>query len=103
MANKKVSIYKGDNTGAFSEGSFLKINVNGIPEGFEVSKAEIKIGILPVIEVENPVFPLGINLTSEQTSVLMNKNNIYVALYDSEGRKKTCKGTKTFDALEQVV
>lgn len=96
-----VSIFKGDDTGAFG-GNFLTVNAN-IPTGYNISKAEIKIGILEPVVVNNPVFPLRINLTSEQTALLMNKNNIYMAVYDDLGRKATCKGVISFNAKEQVV
>lgn len=101
MSNSNYSIYKGDDTDAFG-GSFLTINAT-IPTGYTVSKAEIKIGILEPIEIDNPVFPLQISLSSGQTTLLMNKNNIHMAVYDEEGRKATCKGVITFNAKEQVV
>lgn len=94
-------IYKGDDTGAFGQ-NFLKVNLS-VPTGHAVSKAEIKIGILEPIIINNPDFPLVINLTSEQTSLLMNKNDVYMAVYDEEGRKATCKGVVTFNAREQIV
>lgn len=94
-------IYKGDDTGAFGA-TFLTVNAN-IPTGYNVSKAEIKIGILDPIIINNPDFPLSINLTSEQTALLMDKNSIYMAVYDDNNLKKTCKGVVTFKAREQIV
>ena len=102
MTCNNTYIYKGDDTGAFGA-TFLIINAS-IPTGYNVSKAEVKIGILDPIVIENPEFPLSINLTSEQTSLLMNRNDIYMAVYDDQGRKATCrKGVITFKAREQVV
>lgn len=94
-------IYKGDDTGAFGA-TFLTVNAS-IPTGYNVSKAEIKIGILDPIVIENPEFPLSINLTSEQTALLMDKNSIYMAVYDDNNLKKTCKGVITFKAREQII
>lgn len=84
----------GDNTAAFG-GRFLRISLrNGT--GLTISKAVFACG--PVrVEFKNPVFPLIVNLTEEQTSQLKCKNHCYLAVWDEDGRKRTCEGTLSFD------
>ena len=68
-----------------------------------VSRCEIKIGPLPVMVFDNPVFPLTINLTSAQTILLKDKNECYMAVYDENGLKRTCEGQMTLCARKKVV
>ena len=95
------SIFRGDDTGAFEQ-SWLQINVD-IPLTWIVSKAELKIGDLPVMIFEYPEFPLMINLTSAQTLQLKDKNTCYLALYDENNLKQTLEGSYTFSTRRQVV
>lgn len=97
-----ATIYKGDDSAAFG-GNFITIKANNIPEGFEVTKAKFKCGNLPVMTFENPVFPIVVNLKPVQTRQLGQQNTCYLAVYDNEGRKLTCKGKVTFVALDEVV
>ena len=94
-------IYKGDNTGAFGN-NLLTIRAN-IPDGYTVSKAKLKIGNLPVMTFDAPIFPLIVNLTPAQTRQLQQQNTVYMAVFDEEGRKATCRGTVTFVAKDEVV
>ena len=94
-------IYKGDDTSAFG-GNFCIIDAT-IPEGHLVSKAKVKIGNLPDITIETPEFPLRINLTSAQTRQLDTQNTCYMAIWDEQGRKKTCEGVLKFVAKDEVV
>jgi hypothetical protein len=94
--------YRGDDYSAFGQ-QFLTVQAANIPEGFEVSKVEIKIGNLPVITRENPEFPLSINLTAEQSILLKDTNKIFMACYDQYGRKKTCEGCLEFNTKPKVV
>ena len=87
------NITRGDNTAAFG-GTFLTISLNNTT-GLAISKAEFACGAIR-LSFENPVFPLTINLTEEQTSQLCCKNDCFLAVWDSEGRKRTCEGTLTF-------
>lgn len=96
-----AQIYKGDDLGAFNN-SFITINAN-IPEGFTISKAKFKVGNLPTMTFDNPVFPLIVNLTSAQTRQLQQQNTCYLAVFDELGRKCTCKGSITFVAKDEVV
>lgn len=98
----KDLIVKGDNTAAFG-GDFLTISLNDESGGqLEVKKAVFACG--PVrIEFENPVFPLTINLSEEQTAKLDYENECYLAVWDLQDRKLTCKGTLRFGAEQRKV
>ena len=95
-------VRKGDDTNAFGFG-FLTVNVNGI-EDYQVSKAELRIGILTKT-FENPEFPLDVSLDKEETMKLntCNGNDCYLAIYDVEGKKLTLDGTLRFNAKPKVV
>lgn len=91
-----MTIYQGDNTAAFG-GVFLTINIS-TPEGLEpppITKAELKIGCICKNFI-NPDFPLIVNLTEDESGKLQASNTAYLAVWDSEGRKKTCQGKITF-------
>lgn len=96
-----ATIYKGDDSAAFGN-NFITIRAN-IPDGSTVSLAKFKCGNLPVMTFPNPTFPLVINLTPAQTRQLKQQNTCYLAVYDSLGRKATCRGSLTFVAKEEVV
>lgn len=91
-----MTLYQGDNTAAFG-GNFLKINI--VPEEGQpiptITKAELRIGCIHKV-FENPVFPLTINLTEEESAKLQAQNTAYLAVWDIEGRKKTCTGNISF-------
>lgn len=95
-----IPIFKGDNTGAFGN-SFITINLEN-PLGYEVTKAIFVCGCIQKT-FENPVFPIVVNFTSEETTNLRNVNTCYLIAYDSEGRQKTCKGTLSFKAQNGVI
>lgn len=87
------NIYQGDNTAAFG-GNFLTIRLV-LPEGQEmspISKAELKIGCFHKV-IETPTFPLTINLTENESAQLKTENVAYLAVWDAQGRKKTCEGS----------
>lgn len=87
-----MTIFQGDNTAAFG-GNLLTINITSesgvVPT---IKKAELKIGCIFKSFV-NPVFPITVNLTEEETAKLQAINNAYLAVWDVQGRKKTCQGT----------
>ena len=93
--------YKGDDFGAFDE-NWVEINLD-YPEEWIISKVGFKVGNLPTMNIEDPEFPLYINLTSEQTAGLKDVNTCYLAVYDAEGNKRTCEGSWTFVAADEVV
>ena len=97
-------IYRYDDTNAFSR-NFIEIHAEFPDDTWadRVSKAEFKVANLPVMTFEDPVFPITINLSSEQTALLKDTNNCYLAVYDENGLKVTCEGTLTFDSHRRVV
>ena len=87
-----MTLFRGDNTAAFG-GNFLTINVTTESEILPtITRAELKIGCI-CKTFENPTFPMTINLTEDETVKLQAVNNAYLALWDADGRKKTCQGT----------
>lgn len=98
MANN--SIFKGDNSGAFGN-NFITINLEN-PLGYTISKAIFVCGCIQK-SFDNPVFPIVINFSSQETAQLRSSNTCYLVAYDSEGRQKTCKGTLTFPAQNGVL
>lgn len=93
-------IFKGDNTGAFGN-NFITINLEN-PMGYEISKVIFACGNIQK-SFENPVFPVVVNLSSQETEKLRASNVCYLVAFDSEGRQKTCKGTLTFNAQNGVL
>lgn len=91
---------RGDNTQAFG-GSFLLINLTN-ETGYNISKAVWKCGSV-VKTYKNPEFPLEVNLSSEETRKLASENVCYLAVWDEEGRKKTCVGSLTFTTDSEIV
>ena len=96
-----ISIFKGDDTAAFG-GLLLRIRLKTDLSDIVITKAKVGInsntchGI--VKEYPNPTFPLDVNLTTPETALLQPVNNCYLAVWDSESRKRTATGTITFDA-----
>lgn len=91
-----MTIYQGDNTAAFG-GNFLTINVR-VPEGQEmppITRAELRIGCIGKT-FENPVFPMTVNLSEEESGRLQAQNTAFLAVWDADGRKKTCTGKINF-------
>lgn len=90
-----MTIFQGDNTAAFG-GNFLTINISSesgiVPT---ITKAELKIGCI-CKHFSNPTFPMTINLNEEETAKLSATNTAYLAIWDIEGRKKTCQGSISF-------
>lgn len=94
------AIFKGDDSGAFGN-NFITINLDN-PLGYPISKAIFVCGCIQK-PFKNPVFPLRINLTSQETTKLRSSNVCYLVVYDSEGRQKTCQGSLTFNAQNGVI
>lgn len=101
MTCNENAIFRGDDTDAFGQ-NWLTINAV-IPTGWVIAKADVKIGDLPIKTFNNPVFPLSINLTNIETIQLSQKNNIYMKVYDTQGRGMTCQGTLSFPTQAEVV
>lgn len=95
------SIFRGDDTNAFGQ-NWLYIEVD-YPSDWNISRAEFKIGDLPVMVFEEPEFPLPVNLMSSQTALLKDVNVCYLALYDENGLKQTCEGSYSFKTRKKAV
>lgn len=95
--------YKGDHTGAFGN-QFITIELNN-PNNYVISKAQFVVnGGCPYIEpISNPVFPLKVNLNSEQTEKLRATNVGNLVVWDDQGRPKQCDGSLTFDFKNGVI
>ena len=95
-----MTIYKGDNLQAFDGGP---IEIEFDTEGKEVSKAEFIInkGII-VKTFLNPVSPIFVNLTEQDTKKLGLNNYAKLVLYDTQGRRKTCDETLVFTVKEGI-
>ena len=102
MASNPITRF--DDTGAF-DGNFIEIHAEFPDDSWaeRISMAQFKVGNLPVMTFENPVFPITVNLTSDQTGLLKDVNNCYLAVYDENGLKKTCEGTLTFTTTRRKV
>lgn len=93
-------LYRKDDTDAFDQ-KFLKIELETLID-ITISKVEFRCGqILKIFE--NPLFPIDVALSSEETAILSYTNTCYLAIYDEQGRKRTCEGSITFPTKGAVV
>lgn len=95
-----TAIYKTDDTAAFGN-SFITINLEN-PLGYTISKAIFVCGCIQK-SFENPVFPIVINFSSQETASFSSTNTCYLVVFDELGRQRTCKGTLTFKAQNGVL
>lgn len=95
-------IYRQDDTNSFGQ-NWLQIDAEFPDDTWVVSRADIKIGNLPVKSYDSPTFPFYVNLTSAETAQLKDTENIYMAVYDSNGLKQTCEGTVSFKTRSRKV
>ena len=97
-------VFKDDDPGAFGN-NFITINLNN-PMAYVVSKVEFIVnggGCIPPKFYENPVFPLRINFTREETSKFLGVNVCRLRAYDENGLRKTCNNSLTFYAQNGVI
>lgn len=95
-----TAIYKNDDTAAFGN-SFITINLEN-PLGYTISKAIFVCGCVQKA-FDNPVFPIVINFSSQETASFSSANTCYLVVFDELGRQRTCKGTLTFKAQNGVL
>lgn len=93
-------IYRGDDTRAFN-GKPIKITLINADDKV-ITKAEFKCGSI-LQTFENPEFPLKVWLSADETKQLKPTNVCYLAIYDENGYKKTCKGFFKFNSLPEVI
>lgn len=89
------NLTQGDNTAAFGQHlmSVILNDPDNILEGHSISKAEIRFACGLKKTYENPVFPLAIDLTEEESNrMLVGGNTASMAVWDELGRKVTPKG-----------
>ena len=98
----KSGYYKDDDFGAFDQKGLI-VTVENIPDDFVITKAELRVG--PVVETyeEQPIFPIEWVPDAETTALLNYSNECYLAVYDAEGRKRTCQGHFTLIVRDEVV
>ena len=97
-------IFRSDDTNSFGQ-DWLEIHAEFPDDTWaeRVTRAEFKVGPLPVMVFDYPQFPIKVNLTSAQTALLKDVNDFYLAVYDENGLKQTCEGQLTFTSRRRVV
>lgn len=89
------NLIKGDDSQAFGQ-NLLRITLSdpdGLLNNHRISRCEIRFSGCVAKVFENPVFPLIVNLTSEESERLSVGNNTAVmAVWDEDGRKLTPEG-----------
>lgn len=90
-----TNLIRGDSSTAFGQ-NLLRITLrdpDGLLVNHSISKCEIRFNGCVTKTIENPQFPLVINLTSEESDKLSVGNNTAVmAVWDENGQKLTTKG-----------
>lgn len=95
-----MTIYRGDDTDAFGS-SFITIDL-ATTLTVTITKAIFQCGVIKKT-FDDPVFPLQIELTAAETKTLPANNICYLAVWDENGKKRTCEGSLTFNTQSQVV
>ncbi len=90
-----------DDTNAFGQDELLRINFS-VPEGQSVSKAILICGALE-LTFEDPVSPIRVNLTGEQTAILKDNNCCNIVLYDANDKQITIPCIAEFKTREGVL
>lgn len=92
---------RGDDTDAFGQDELLRINFTA-PEGNTVTKAIFVCSNLK-LEFIDPVSPIEIDLTSEQTAILKDNNCCNLVLYDENNKQLTIPCIAEFKTREGVL
>ena len=100
MLFRSFPVTIGDDTDAFGS-SFITINLVTSVDG-TISKAVFQCETIKKV-FDNPTFPLSIELTSLETKTLKPNNICYLAVWDEDGKKRTCEGSLTFNTQSGVV
>lgn len=95
-----MTLYRGDDTDAFGS-SFITINIQ-TEISVTITKAVFQCGKIKKV-FNNPVFPLSIELSADETKSLPANNLCYLAVYDENGKKRTCEGSLQFSTQSQLV
>lgn len=95
-----TTLYRGDDTDAFGS-SFITIELES-ELTVTISRAVFQCGSIKKV-FDDPIFPLSIELTAQETKSLSVNNVCYLAVWDNEGKKRTCQGSLQFSTQSQVV
>lgn len=96
--------YRADDTNAFGNHLLtIELDTSDFDEDVVITKVEIQCGMLTLPPIENPVFPLTLDLNAQQTKQLQNNNPVYLRVYDEEGLRQTCEGSIEFPTQKEVV
>ena len=87
-----TTIYKGDDTDAF-DSTKITIKLKGA-DSIQISKAIFRCGNIQK-SYTRPVFPLVVNFTSQETERMWDENECYLQIFDTKGRRQTCRGDLT--------
>ena len=95
-----TNLTQGDNTQAFGQ-HLLRITLSdpdNLLQNHSISKAEIRFACGLVKTFENPVFPLIVDLTEQESQrMLVGNNTAVMAVWDELGRKVTPKGAQVIN------
>lgn len=90
-----MTIMCGSDTNAFGR-NFLIIELEN-PQNKIITKAEFVVGEI-IKKFNNPIFPLKVNLSAEETVKLKCINHGYLIVYDESGLKTILEDKITFSA-----
>ncbi len=91
-----TSIFKGD-----TAENFIEIELENETD-LKIHKAIVQCGEIRK-EFVDPVFPLTVSYTREETKKLNFNSFVYLAIETPDGQKLTADGYATFGAKRQVV
>ena len=95
-----MTLYRGDDTDAFGS-SFITINL-ATSITATITKAVFQCESIKKV-FDNPTFPLSVELTALETRALKVTNTCYLAVWDEDGKKRTCEGSLNFNTQSGVV
>lgn len=96
-------ITRTDDTDAFGQEGILKINV-AIPEDQTVNKAILLINNGDIVlEYNAPIFPISVNLNSEQTKILQDDNHCDLILFDGNDKQLTIHCVAHFSSRKEAI
>ena len=95
-----MTLYRGDDTDAFGS-SFITINL-ATSITATITRAVFQCETIKK-SFEDPTFPLSVELTALETRALQGTNTCYLAVWDENGKKRTCEGSLNFNTQSGVV
>lgn len=89
---KSIIVYRGDDTDSFGN-TFIKIDLEPAQKAiYSVNKLEVSVANIVKTYI-NPIFPLSVSLTSEDTYNVEECKlyPVYVTLFDNDDKIRTFK------------